>query len=86
MSKKLFRIFGDNFITGVVIIMPIVLTISIITFFFSKLNSILLNPLLVSLSSVFPAEDQRVLLAKTVIFLGVVLLIALIKLRFVYVC
>ncbi len=80
MFKRFLRFLGDNFITGVVVILPVILTVWILRFIIIKLNLILLNPLLNYLAPFFPAEQPRIILAKTLIFIGVVLLIGIIGL------
>jgi len=80
MFKRFLRFLGDNFITGVIVILPVILTVWILRFIIIKLNLILLNPLLNNLTHYFPAEQPRAILAKTLIFIGVVLLIGIIGL------
>ena len=80
MIRRFLRFLGDNFITGVVAILPIILTIGILRFILIKLNLILLNPLLHYLTPYLPAEQPRIILAKTLIFIAVVLLIGIVGL------
>lgn len=80
MFRRFLRFLGDNFITGVVVILPIILTVMIVRFIIVKLNSILLNPLLGYLTSYLPEEQLRIMLAKTLIFIAVILLIGIIGL------
>ncbi len=80
MSRRFLRFLGDNFITGIVVILPVILTVWILRFIIIKLNLLLLNPLLNYLTPYLPAEQPRVILAKTLIFIGVVLLIGIIGL------
>jgi len=80
MFKRFLRFLGDNFITGVIVILPVILTVLILRFIIIKLNLILLNPLLNYLAPYFPAEQPRVILAKTLMFIGVILSIGIIGL------
>jgi uncharacterized membrane protein len=80
MIKKIFKHLGDNFIAGIIVILPISLTIFIIRFFVVSLNAIMLTPLAKGLKAYPLYEDQRLFLAKTFIFIAVVLLIALLGL------
>ncbi len=80
MFKRFLRFLGDNFITGIVVILPVILTVWILRFIIIKLNLILLSPLLNYLTPYLPAEQPRVILAKILIFIGVIFLIGIIGL------
>lgn len=80
MLKKIFRFFWDNLVAGIVVILPIAITVLIIRFLVIKVNSIMLNPLLRRLSPYLLQEEYRLLLAKTVIFLSAILIIIFIGL------
>jgi len=80
MLKKILRFLGDNFIAGIIVILPLTVTAFIIRFFVISLNAIMLNPLAKGLRTYPLYEDQRLFLAKALIFLAVVLLIALVGL------
>jgi uncharacterized membrane protein len=76
MFKKAFKFFSDNFIAGIIIILPITVTAFIIRFLVVSLNAILLTPLAKGLRTYPLYEDQRMFLAKALIFMAVVLLVA----------
>jgi len=78
MLKRFLKFLGDNFITGVVVTLPIILTIGILRFIVLKLNSVLFGPLLGSLALYLPVEEYRVILAKALIFVVVFLVVGLI--------
>jgi uncharacterized membrane protein len=80
MFKKILKFLRDNFIAGIIVILPVTFTVFIIRFFVISLNSLMLNPLTKGLRSYPLYEDQRMFLAKTVVFLAVVLLIVLVGL------
>lgn len=80
MIKRIFRFFWDNLIAGIVVILPIAVTVLIVRFLVIKVNSIMLNPLLLKLSPFLPQEEHRLLLAKTSIFLSVISIIIFIGL------
>jgi uncharacterized membrane protein len=80
MFKKIFKFLGDNFLAGIIVILPIAITVLIIRFFVVSLNAIMLNPLTRGLKTYPLYEDQRLFLAKTLIFIVVVLIIALVGL------
>ena len=80
MTKKILRFLGDNFIAGILVILPVTITAFIIRFFVISLNAIMLNPLAKGLKTYPLYEDQRLFLAKSLIFLAVVLLIAFVGL------
>lgn len=80
MIKKFLRTIRGNFIAGVLVILPVILTVAIIRFFIIKLNVALLTPLLSYLGNYLPEEEPRVILAKTLIFIVVICVITLIGL------
>ena len=80
MPKRFLKFLWDNFITGVVVILPVILTVAILRFIIVKLNLLLLNPLLSYLSPYLPHEQPRMMLAKSLIFIAVVLLLGIIGL------
>ena len=80
MPKRFLKFLWDNFITGVVVILPVILTVAILRFIIVKLNLLLLNPLLSYLSPYHPHEQPRMMLAKSLIFIAVVLLLGIIGL------
>jgi len=79
MSKKIHRFFWDNFIAGVVVILPISLTLFIIRFLVINLNSIMLNPMALRLTP-YLREDRSLLFAKTLVFGAAILIIIFIGL------
>jgi uncharacterized membrane protein len=80
MLRRIFRFLSDNFIAGMIVMLPLTITAFIIRFFVISLNAVMLNPLAKTLKSYPLYEDQRLLLAKSFIFLAVLLLITLIGL------
>jgi uncharacterized membrane protein len=77
MLKKSLNFLRDNFLAGIIVILPITITVFIIRFFVVSLNAIMLNPLTIGLKRYPLYEDQRLFLAKALIFIAVVLIIAL---------
>lgn len=75
MFRRLFIFLRDNLVAGILAILPIAVTVLIIRYLVIKVNSIMLNPLLLRLSPYLPQKEYRLLLAKTSIFLSVILLI-----------
>jgi uncharacterized membrane protein len=80
MIKKIMRFLGDNFFAGIVVILPITITVVIIRFLVVSLNSIMLNPLAMRLSPYLLQEQQRLFFAKTVVFIAAFIIIILIGL------
>jgi len=80
MIKKTLRFFWDNLIAGIAVILPIAVTWFIFMFLANMVNSVMLNPLIAKLSAYSPYEEQRVILAKTAIFVCVVSIIMFIGL------
>ncbi len=64
--------------SGIVVILPITVTVFIIRFFVVSLNSIMLNPLAIRLKPYLLQEEQRLFLAKAVVFIAAILIIILI--------
>ncbi len=75
--KRLWNRFFIGFVNGMIIILPITITIVIIRFLVIKLNALLLDPLLRTFSA-GRMDIQHVNLAKSIILVAVVLGIALI--------
>ena len=80
MLKKSLKFLRDNFLAGIIVILPITITVFIIRFFVVSLNAIMLNPLARGLKTYPLYEDQRLFVAKALIFIAVVLIIALVGL------
>jgi uncharacterized membrane protein len=77
MLKKILRFVRDNFIAGIIVILPISITVFIIRFIVVSLNAVMLNPIIKHLRPYPLYEDQRLLLAKAVVFIAVTILIVL---------
>jgi uncharacterized membrane protein len=75
MLKKILRFLRDNFIAGIIVILPVTITAFIIRFFVVSLNAIMLDPLTKGLKPYSLYEDQRMFLAKTVVFTAVLFFI-----------
>ncbi|MEA3490030.1 MAG: DUF502 domain-containing protein [Candidatus Omnitrophota bacterium] len=74
--KKLWNRFFVSFVNGIVLLLPVVVTIALIRFLVVKLNDMVLNPLL---KIIAPIEGiEHVYVAKMVIFLSVIFAIAFI--------
>ncbi|NQT95433.1 MAG: DUF502 domain-containing protein [Candidatus Omnitrophica bacterium] len=80
MLKKFLRFFWDNFIAGIVVILPITITIFVIRFLVIKLNKVMLNPVVLWLSPHILEEEQGLFLAKTIVFLAAIFIVVLIGL------
>jgi uncharacterized membrane protein len=80
MFKKILRFIRDNFIAGIIVILPLTITAFIIRFFVISLNAIMLNPLTKGLKTYPLYEDQRMFLAKTVVFIAVLFFIVILGL------
>ena len=74
MIKKIMKFIWDNFAAGIVAILPISITILIIRFLVIKVNSFMLVPLLNALDPNILREEQRLILAKSTVFLSVIFL------------
>jgi len=75
MKKNILNKFFLGFLNGIVILFPVIFTVWIIRFFALKVNDVVLTPF-VKLFAAVGLGVQRVYLAKTLIFLMVVLMIA----------
>lgn len=80
MLKKTLKFLRDNFIAGIIVILPLTITAFIIRFFVVSLNAIMLTPLTKGLKPYPLYEDQRMFLAKTVVFIAVLLFIVFVGL------
>ncbi|MFH1868592.1 MAG: DUF502 domain-containing protein [Candidatus Omnitrophota bacterium] len=80
MIKKILRFFWDNFLAGILVILPIAITIWIIRFIVVKVNSVMLNPMMKQLQPYSMLEHHVLFLAKAGVFLYVLVLIILIGL------
>jgi uncharacterized membrane protein len=80
MFKKILRFLRDNFIAGIIVILPLSVTAFIIRFFVISLNAIMLDPLTKGLKTYPLYEDQRMFLAKAVVFIAVLLFIIIVGL------
>lgn len=77
MKVKIWNKVILGFVNGMVVILPIALTVTIVRFLVVKLNEIVLDPLL-GIITPFTGIINRVFLAKTLIFLVVILMVSLI--------
>ena len=75
MSKRVMHFLEKNLFAGIIVILPITVTIFIIRFFVVSLNSIMLNPLAIRLKPYLLQEEQRLFLAKVVVFIAALLII-----------
>ncbi len=80
MIKKIMRFLGDNFLAGIVVILPITVTVVIIRFLVVSLNSIMLNPLALRLRPYLLQEQQRLFFAKAIVFVAALVIVILIGL------
>ena len=80
MIKKTAKFLRDNFLAGIVVILPITITVFIIRFLVVSLNSIMLNPLALRLKPYLLQEQQRLFFAKVVVFAAAMIIIILIGL------
>jgi uncharacterized membrane protein len=80
MVKKILRFLSDNFIAGIIVVLPLTITAFIIRFFVVSLNTVMLNPLTKGLKPYPLYEDQRMFLAKAVVFIAVLLFIVFVGL------
>lgn len=79
MLKKILRFFWDNLIAGIVVILPITITLFIIRFLVIKLNSVMLNPLALKLTP-YLREDRSLFFAKAFVFIATIFIIIFIGL------
>jgi uncharacterized membrane protein len=77
MFKKIFKFFRDNFIAGIIAILPITITVFVIRFFVISLNAVMLDPFTKWLKPYPLYEDQRLFLAKALVFSAAMILIAM---------
>jgi len=77
VGKKILRFLWENFLAGILLILPVFLTVIIIRFLVINVNSIMLEPILSRLKSSILEEEQRLFLARTLVFLSVTGLIIL---------
>ena len=77
MKTRIWNKIFIGFLNGMVVILPILITILIIQFIVHKLNDIVLNPLL-NLFAPIGGQIDHVYLAKAVILVGVIFLVSLI--------
>ena len=75
MFRKVMHFLEKNLFAGIVVILPITVTAFIIRFFVVSLNSIMLNPLAIRLKPYLLQEEQRLFLAKVVVFIAALLII-----------
>ena len=75
MSKRVMLFLEKNLFAGIIVILPITVTVFIIRFFVVSLNSIMLNPLAIRLKPYLLHEEQRLFLAKVVVFIAALLII-----------
>lgn len=80
MIKKIMRFLRDNFLAGMVVILPIAVTVFIIRFLVISLNNVMLDPLALRLRPYMLQEQQRLFFAKVVVFTAAILIIILIGL------
>ena len=74
MEMKVFSKIRANFLTGVVIVIPLVLTFWFLYFIIGKLNFLLLEPIMNMLQRWIPAQNIVILTKTTIFFLLIVLL------------
>jgi uncharacterized membrane protein len=77
MRKKIWNSFLVSFANGMVILLPVAITVAIIRFIVTKLNNIVLDPL-VKIFAPITLSAYRVYAAKTVIFLAAIVVVAII--------
>ncbi len=76
--RRFLRFIGDNFIAGILVLLPAFFTFIILRFLVIKLNAALFNPILKYLVYYLPLiESQRIFLAKSLIFIFVILVIVM---------
>ncbi|MBD3426294.1 MAG: DUF502 domain-containing protein [Candidatus Omnitrophica bacterium] len=78
MKIKLWNRFLVNFFNGIVLLLPAVVTIWIIRFVVIKMNDVILSPLVKVLAPMAWEQTHGVVIAKTLIFIGVIFTVALI--------
>ena len=80
MINRILKFSRDNLLAGIVVILPITITVLIIRFLVISLNSIMLNPLALRLKPYLLQEQQRLFFAKVVVFIAALIIIMLIGL------
>ena len=75
--KKLWNKFFVNFINGIVLLLPIAVTIALIRFLVAQVNNIVLNPV-AKFFALMSWETRNIYIAKMVIFFAVIFMVALI--------
>ena len=80
MINKIVKFSRDNLLAGIVVILPITITVFIVRFLVISLNSIMLNPLALRLKPYLLQEQQRLFFAKVVVFIAALIIIMLIGL------
>lgn len=78
MSTKLWNRFIVNFFNGIVILLPITVTIWIIRFVVIKVNDVILSPLAKMLAPMALEKGHELIIAKSLIFIGVLFTVAMI--------
>jgi uncharacterized membrane protein len=76
MGKTFLRKIRNNFFTGLIVLLPLIITILLVRFLFNRINNTILEPGTNFLAAFFP-QGHLVVVFKVLIFLIVVLLIAL---------
>lgn len=79
MFKRMLKFFWDNLVAGVLVILPVAITIWIIRFIVIKVNSVMLNPMMEQLQLSMHAR-HALFFAKVGVFLYVLALIILVGL------
>ncbi|MFQ5952702.1 MAG: DUF502 domain-containing protein [Candidatus Omnitrophota bacterium] len=82
MRKSIWNRFLVDFINGMVILLPVAITVAIIRFIVVKLNELVLDPLIKVFTPIMDAANappiHRIFLAKTFIFIMAIIVVALI--------
>jgi len=78
--KKFLKFCWDNFLAGIVVILPITITIVIVRFLVTKLNRIMLSPVALWLSPSVLGKEQSLILAKMLVFVAAILIVVFIGL------
>lgn len=76
--KKTWNRFLVNFANGIVLLLPVAVTVAIIRFVVIKVNSAILNPLVNALAPISWEQRHQVFMAKSIVFVLVIFSIALI--------
>ncbi|MGB2601201.1 MAG: DUF502 domain-containing protein [Candidatus Omnitrophota bacterium] len=78
MNTKLWNRFLVNFFNGIVILLPITVTVLIIRFVVIKVNNAILSPLAKLLAPMALEQRHEIIIAKSLIFIGVLCMVAII--------